>query len=231
MEAAATAKAAMKAPARAAVRVPSQVRTLNVIQDPATPSKPGPPVQPPSAPPVSEKKKRKRQPRKKKPAASSVAPIKTPASKAPQPPAKKSRPIAHQEAPEVDHQLAPLSIPGPSSAPRGPQQQHQRQPPHPPSRGLPTAGRPAAREPPKNITRREEAKTLNWKQRKAAGKQRQVEKPVVQSAVGWVDPRWMETAVAAAAANPPTLPAMIPLPPYPTRKTALSRLGPAQSSV
>ena len=139
----------------------------------------------------------------------------------PKPPAKKSRPIAHHKAPKVDHRLAPLSIP----SPRGPQQQHQRQPPHPPSRGLPTAGQPAARATP-NVSRRGEAKALNWGQRKAAGQQRQAEKTVVNAAVGRVDPKWMASALAAAAATAPTPPPMVPLPPLPTRQAALSRLGP-----
>ena len=228
-EAEAIAKAAVKAPARAAVSVPSQVQILAEIKTPAATSKPSPSVQIPSAPPSSGKKKRKRN-QKKKLAASRVAPVSAPATQAPQPLAKRPRPLARYEQPEVDHRLAPLSVPGPSSAVRGPQQQHQRQPTPPASRGLPTAGRPATRQEHSNLSRREQAKALYWKQRKRIEQQRQVERSAVDATAGRVHPRW-GLAVAAAAANPPTLPPVVPLPPYPASQTALSRLGPALSSV
>ena len=105
-----------------------------------------------------------------------------------------------------------------------------RRPPHPPSRGLPAAGRPATGAIPKK-TRREEAKTLSWKQKKAAGLQHQAETPAAESAVVGLDPRWMEAAFAAAAADQPNLPPMVPLPPFPASKAALSRPRPVQSSV
>ena len=202
-EAEATAKAEAEALARAAATVPSQVWILAAIKIKASsPSTPGPLVPNPSAPPASNKKKRKR---KNKPAASGVASTPSLAVPTPtQPPVKVHRPLPRYHQPEVDHRLAPLPIPGPSSAPRV-----------------------RSSNIPKKMSRREEAKALSWKQRKTSAQQRQVEKSAVNAAAGWVDPRWA-LAVAAAAVSPPRLPPVVTLPPYPARLAmAPSRLAPS----
>ena len=208
-------EAEAEAKVKAAATFPSQVRILAAIKKKVpTPSAPGPSVPVPSAPPASNKKKRKR---KNKPASSAASkPLPTPTTRPPQqPPVQQHRPLPGFHLPDVDHRLAPLSIPGRASALGVQQQQRHPQPPPPPAiRGSATAIRPST---PK-LSRREEQKGLPWKLRRSALDRRRVDKTAVNAAAGWVDPRWALMS-AAAAASTPRLPLMVPLPPYPARHT------------
>ena len=161
-------------------------------------------VQIPPAPPASNKKKRKR---KNKSAASSTVPTPTP-KPVQQLPVKQQRPLPRYHLPEVDHRLAPLSIPGRAPALKAQQQQQQPQPPPPPAtRGPATTTRPSAGAVSKKLSRREEQKGLSWKQRRSVMSQRRVEMAAVN---------------AAAAASAPRLPSMVPLPPYLARQATVS---------
>ena len=116
--------------------------------------------------PASNKKRKRRNNLKASSTASTTVPTPTPRPTQ-QPPVQQQRSLPRYHLSEVDHRLAPLSVPGRAPALRVQQQHPKNLHPPPASRGSANSTGPSTGAMPKNISRREEMKVLTGRAMRA----------------------------------------------------------------